>query len=179
MATPKEYSRKIDLPENNYAELKTSFISEGRADEPSITHFEFTLKGTYPYTVTRQGNDVVVLIGSEKGEAGATAKAKNKAGMATTVYDLDVQTLPDKTLVVIQADGKLEYSHDVLPKRGTLPPRLYIDLKNVEGRKLLKEQEVGTSLARVRVGKHDSGLRVVLDSSMDTLFEYRIEQKNL
>lgn len=178
VASTVEYQQKVEAAVNNFATIKNSFISENKQNEPSLSRFEFTLKGTQPYTVNIEGNDLVVLIGSAKAAVAAGAAADTPAGgAASSLYDVDVQTSPEKTVIVLQADGPIkDFIHDVLPKddKAKLPPRLYVDLNNIEGKKLLREQQVGTSLARLRVAERGTGLRIVLDSSMDTMFAYEI-----
>lgn len=52
---------------------------------------------------------------------------------------------------------------------------MYVDMNNITGDTLLREQSVGTSLAKIRVAKRGTGLRIVFDSATKELFPFTVQ----
>ena len=161
----------ISLPEKSGLTLTTSNITD---TTPPLTRFTFTLKESRPFSVVQKGKNIAIILNTEKQPAQA-APSKSEAGVASEINDIKVLTTPNETKVQLLANGKVSsYSYDVLEKKGNTPPRLYIDVNNVTGDTLIKEQKVGTALAGIRVAKRGTGLRFVFDSSADTLFPFQV-----
>ncbi len=165
---------RLQLPENTGIHLQ---IKDVNGSEVPLSRLEFTLPASRSFSARSEGNDIVLTIAEKNVQAKATAQSHS--GMATAVEDVLVETAGDQTRVVLKANGKLSsYRSGVLDRTGSAPPRLYLDLDNVQGDTLLKEQEIGTALARIRVARRGSGIRVVLDASGDSLFPYEIKERN-
>ncbi len=165
---------RLQLPENMGIRLKTK---EVKGSEVPLSRLEFTLPATRSFTARSEGNDIILFIAEKNARLQTTAQ--DGSGVATAVEDILVETAGDRTRVILKTNGKLSgYRSGVLDKTGSAPPRLYLDLDNVRGDTLLKEQEIGTALARIRVARRGSGLRVVLDASGDSLFPYEIKERD-
>ncbi|WP_456386977.1 AMIN domain-containing protein [Desulfolithobacter sp.] len=165
---------RILLPENTGINLQTKTVDGSGV---ALLRLEFTLPSPRSFTTRSEGNDIILSIDEKNARPQTTAS--NGSGMATIVEDIQVETTGDLTRVVLKANGKLRgYRSGVLDKTGSSPPRLYLDLDNVRGDTLLKEQEIGTALARVRVARRGSGLRVVLDASGSSLFPFEIKERD-
>ncbi|BCO10350.1 hypothetical protein GF1_27260 [Desulfolithobacter dissulfuricans] len=165
---------RLQLPENMGIRLKTKEVN---GSEVPLSRLEFTLPATRSFTARSEGNDIILFIAEKNARLQATAQ--DGSGVATAVEDVLVETAGDQTRVILKTNGKLSgYRSGVLDKTGSAPPRLYLDLDNVRGDTLLKEQEIGTALARIRVARRGSGLRVVLDASGDSLFPYEIKERD-
>ncbi|NOQ46049.1 MAG: AMIN domain-containing protein, partial [Desulfobulbaceae bacterium] len=162
-------SADIALPENKQISLATQAITD---TTPAYLRFEFTLIESLPFTVTQLDNDIVIKI---ENAATMTASTKKPAGTATIVEEIKISTTPSETRVTFLANGTInDYSYDVLDRKGDTPARLYIDLNNITGDTLLKEQNVGTALDKIRVATRGSGLRIVLNSSKNELFPFQV-----
>lgn len=165
---------RLRVPENTGIKLQAKEVN---GPEAPLSRLEFTLPASRSFTARSEGNDIVITVAEKNVRPQSTAQ--NGSGMATAVEDILVKTAGDQTRVVLKANGKLRsYRSGVLDKTGSAPPRLYLDLDNIRGDTLLKEQEIGTALARIRVAKRGSGLRVVLDASGDSLFPYEIKERS-
>ncbi len=170
------------LPKNQTAALSTSFLS---GNDPVLTRFEFTFTGAeVSYKVKTKDNNLSITLKSSQAKAvssaapGGSGKAKKQAGSATEITDIKISTTKTETRVSLLADGNIaDYSYNVLDSRGGQPARLYIDLHKISGRTLLREQQVGTSLSKIRVANRGSGIRVVFDSDLKEIFPYDILNK--
>lgn len=163
----------ISIPDNSGITLATDDVTDST---PPIKRFTFTLTESRPFTVIQQANNVVISLKQPEGSSEKVAdQVKAEQGGVIAVNDIQVQTTPGETRVIFLSNGKItDYKYDVLDKSGDTPPRLYIDINNVTGDTLLKEQKVGTALAAIRVAKRGNGLRFVLDSSKNTLFPFQV-----
>lgn len=146
-------------------ELTTTELAEMT---PQLYRFAFTLPQSMPFETVQEGNDVVLTI--VKGEAGTAIT------QGLEITDIKVSTTPNQTKVQLLANAQIkEYAYDVLDGEGTTPPRLYIDINNVQGSTLLQEQNVGTTLSRIRVANRGSGLRFVFDAAEQELFPFTVQ----
>lgn len=162
----------IALPEKSGISLATNAITD---TTPPLTRFTFTLEKSLPFSVAQKANNIAITIKTKKQPAKTAVPSKGDAGVASEINDIKVLTTPNETKVQLLANGKVSsYSYDVLDQKGTAPPRLYVDVNNVTGDTLIKEQKVGTALAGIRVAKRGSGLRFVFDSSKGTLFPFQV-----
>lgn len=156
------------LPPDTGIKLSTKQLTDV---SPSLFRLEFTLSQSMPFEASLDGNDIILTIDKVK----SAGTAQTPAGMLE-VTDIQVKTSPDQTRVKLLANGELtDYTYDVLDGKANTPARMYIDLNNITGDTLLQEQMVGTSLARIRVAKRGSGLRIVFDSSTKDLFPFSVQ----
>lgn len=163
----------VSLPPESGVRLETSTIADTK---PPVTRFTFILSTSRQFTVTEEENSILLslTIAPEK-----VNKPEDTTPLATSnvvaVNDIKVVSSPKETTVQILATDKISsYTYDVLDKQSDAPPRLYVDINNVTGDTLIKEQHVGTILANIRVAQRGSGLRFVFDSSADTLFPFQV-----
>ncbi len=162
----------ITLPEKSGITLATSDITD---TTPPLTRFTFTLEESRPFSVVQKANNIAITLNTGKKEPKAATAIKSENGVASEINDIKVSTTPNETKVQLLGNGKVSsYNYDVLDRKGTVPPRLYVDVNNVTGDTLIKEQKVGTALAGIRVAKRGTGLRFVFDSSQDTLFPFQV-----
>lgn len=171
----------VDIAESSLAEDYTAQLSEETgvtatakqvADvTPSLLRFEFTLPGTVPFEATQRGNDILIALTPEKLQ---TAAGSTLAPLELT--EISVETNPTETRVLLKANNEVtEYNYDVLESTGNTPARMYIDLNNITGDTLLREQSIGTSLAKIRVAKRGTGLRIVFDSATKEIFPFTVQ----
>jgi len=162
------------LPEESQVTLTTSTIAD---TTPPLTRFTFTLQESRQFSVVQKENNIVVslTVSQQAPETPQTEMTQTAQKITLEINDIKVLTTPDETKVQILASNKISsYTYDVLDKKGDTPPRLYIDINNVTGDALLKEQNIGTALAAIRVAKRGTGLRFVLDSSLDSIFPFQV-----
>ncbi|MBU0673062.1 MAG: AMIN domain-containing protein [Proteobacteria bacterium] len=99
---------------------------------------------------------------------------------ARNLFNIEINHQPNETLLMVKADGPIQNFNEILlgeDKSTNKPNRLFLDLDNITlvGPEILKES--GTALARVRLTKKLNGSRIILDSGLDTLFEYSIQEQ--
>ncbi|MDT8336085.1 MAG: secretin and TonB N-terminal domain-containing protein, partial [Desulfurivibrionaceae bacterium] len=103
-----------------------------------------------------------------------------EAKEASVLFDIEVEHSAEETRVFLKSDGVIkEYEAVELAKniKAGRPDRMYIDVKNVKPAGPIQPKKVGTVLAQVRTGPRSDGFRVVFDSSLDELFDYRISEQ--
>jgi type IV pilus assembly protein PilQ len=164
----------LALPEESQVTLTTSTIAD---TTPPLTRFTFTLKESRQFSVVQKDNNIVIslTISQQAPEIAQTEATQTAQTTSLEINDIKILTTPDQTKVQLLANNTIpSYTYDVLDKKGDTPPRLYIDINNVTGETLLKEQNVGTALAAIRVAQRGTGLRFVLDSSQDSLFPFQV-----
>jgi len=164
----------LALPEESQVTLTTSTIAD---TTPPLTRFTFTLKESRQFSVVQKDNNIVIslTLSQQAPEIPQTEATQTAQTTSLEINDIKILTTPDQTKVQLLANNTIpSYTYDVLDKKGNTPPRLYIDINNVTGETLLKEQNVGTALAAIRVAQRGTGLRFVLDSSQDSLFPFQV-----
>ncbi len=93
----------------------------------------------------------------------------------TTIYDIDVEKTSAETRVHVMADGPLDnYRNSILAKTNSLPDRLYVDFPHARIDLPDSRFEVNTTLARIRMAQRENGGRIVFDSGIDELFDYKL-----
>ncbi len=161
---------QIRIDETSGIRLNTKSITD---TTPKLIRFSFVLPTSLPFTVTEEHTDIVLTIK----DVGLATTDDSAGNSWLKIKEIKVASQPGETVVQLLANGPIDdFKYDVLPKKGSTPPRLYIDVNNVSGDSLPREQKVGTALERIRVAKRGSGLRVVLDSASDTLFPFTVSK---
>jgi type IV pilus assembly protein PilQ len=167
---------KAALPGNEFAALKLSNI---KGQDPAILRFEFSLADSHDYSVTRNGNNLMIKIDTAREKAPVSSSSKSPRRVLT---DFNVTTTPNTTTIVIASDSKIEnYSVDTIGKGANRPPRMFIDIKAVDIKELVREKNIGTSVDKIRVAARGNGARIVFDSASAKLFRYTVtpSQKGL
>ena len=159
------------LPKNPLAKLKATPLKQ--QDIP-LVRFELQIPNDASYSVDKDGNNLVVKITTDT--ALVSKKSSRAAQARSTLKLLDVTTESDQTKVLISADQTItSYNSDIVAKTKNMPDRMFIDIDNVNGKNLPKEQSITNSvIKRIRVAKRGTGVRIVFDSSLDKLFSYSI-----
>jgi len=159
------------LPKNPLAKLTVTSLKQ--QDIP-LVRFELQTPNDAAYSVDKDGNNLVVKIAAD------TAQVSKKPSRATqpgsTLKLIEVTTESDQTKVLISADQTItSYNSDIVAKTKKMPDRMFIDIDNVNGESLTKEQSITNSvIKRIRVAKRGTGVRIVFDSNLEKLFNYSI-----
>ncbi len=164
------------LPKKSGIRLQTRTVNKS---QPPICRFEFTLARSGSFKVRDEGNDIVLDLqaGQPPAPAEKTAKKQATGSGSARLSKIEVSTKGTETRVLLAVNGRIpDFKYDVLGRDAANPPRLYIDINNIDGQGLLREQKVGTALARIRVAKRGSGLRVVFDGAGETLFPFQVKR---
>ena len=147
-------------------------VIDGQA--PKIAQLQLLFAENRDYSVVREENDIVVQFGQIKEETNAQPKKFR------VIRNVTVEKAGIETRLHIMADGPIqEFTTTRLAKSMGHPHRLLLDLPEAEMQKT--EFVVDDSpLAAVRTEMLDSasGVRLVLESNLDTLFDYDIEQND-
>ncbi len=159
-------SKTLSLPDNKIAQLKVADITTA---DPALKRFEFTIADTHDYQITPRGNNIEITI--------TPVSSISQTTSTLSISDLKVNFDTKTTTISFLANGSIkEYTVDNLPASSNQPARMFIDIKNVSISQLLREKNIGTSVARVRVAPRGTGARIVFDSDSDQLFSYAIKE---
>ena len=160
---------KKNLPGSNFAALKISDIKD---KDPAILRFEFSLADSHDYTVARNGNNLAITVEPARDKATVSSNAKP---LTRALTDFNVTTTPNTTTIVIASNSMIEdYSVDTIGSGANRPPRMFIDIKDVNIKELVREKYIGTSVKKVRVAPRNGGARIVFDSASEDLFHYKV-----
>jgi len=160
---------KKDLPGSNFAALKISNIKD---KDPAILRFEFSLADSHDYTVVRDGNNLSITVEPAREK---TSVSSNTNPETRSLTDFNVTTTPTATTIVIAASSMIEdYSVDTIGSGANRPPRMFIDIKDVDIKELVREKYIGTSVKKIRVAPRNGGARIVFDSASAELFSYKV-----
>ncbi len=155
------------IPNNKIVDLHTTVLSN---QTPQITRFEFQLKGNYQHKVERKDNNLLVNFTSP-----SSAMAADVPG--ATLQNISFTTSPTETKLFLEIEGPLpDYRDDVLAANGNLPPRMFLDINNLNATKLAREKYIGSVIDRVRVATRGSGVRLVFESDSKEMFAYHIDK---
>jgi len=148
------------IPVNDFATLS---LSEMKDKEPSILRFEFAVAESHDYSVTRNGNNLDIII------------VPSSASKERALTDFQVAKTPHTTTVIIASDSAIEdYNVDTVAGSSNRNPRMFIDIDDVKIDELVREKHIGTSVDKIRVAPKGSGARIVFDSKSDKLFRYTV-----
>ena len=139
---------------------------------PKIAQLQLLFAENRDYSVVRDENDIVVQFGQLKKENDSQPKKLR------VIRNIAVEATALETRLHIQADGPIkEFTTTRLAKSMGHPHRLLLDLPDMEMEKT-EFKVIDSPLGGVRTEMLDisSGVRLVLDSTLDTLFDYDIEQ---
>ncbi|CAG34841.1 secretin and TonB N-terminal domain-containing protein [Desulfotalea psychrophila] len=152
------------LPKNKFVTLK---VTDHRAGNTAATRLEFTLDNSHNYRVINRPNGLKITFAPIKNEL---------AKELTRITAFQVITASKTTTIKIVANNKItDYQVDTLKKSAGKPPRMYIDINEVDISQLIRTKEIGTSVATVQAVPRGNGVRIIFDSSSETLFHYSIQ----
>ncbi len=158
------------MPENGFVTLE---VTDRSKQEPPAMRFIFTLADSHDYRVSSvEPNRLRVEMFPA---AGVAAPATTKPADQLTLQDYKISSTPNSTTIGIIADRRIDnYVVDTIDGDGERPPRMYIDIENVAGNELAREQKVGASVAQIRVAPRGTGVRIVFDSASDEMFRFAV-----
>lgn len=179
---------KIDLskivPDNRYAKLVTKPLTD---QDPSITRFEITINESHTYSVDRDKNNILILIHPKTDTTQAAPPAAQQEIVAPVaapaqnnsspimLQDMIIKKGTEKSEILILADSPIkEFRHNIVVGKKGLPDMMFIDITGVDGSKLARETEVGTALSKIRVAPKGTGIRLLFDSGLPSLFDYTV-----
>lgn len=170
------------LPDNSYAKLVTKPLTD---QDPSITRFEFTINESHTYSVDRDQNNLLILIHpkTDTTQAVTPAAPQTAAPVAsaqdnsapTMLQDMIIKKGAEQSEILILADTPIkDFRHNIVVGKKGLPDMMFIDIMGVDGSKLARETEVGTALSKIRVAPKGTGIRLLFDSGLPSLFDYTV-----
>ncbi|MDH5298667.1 MAG: AMIN domain-containing protein [Desulfobulbaceae bacterium] len=157
--------------------------------KPFGLRLEVLLAEDRGYAVERERNDIVVKFA--EGEASVptekssvtSPKPDKTAGDnlpgASILQGITVDPETNQTSVYLRADGPIRHYRKAQLKKGAdRPDRLYIDIDEIGMADVPQLIKVGTSLGRIRTARRGTGVRIVFDSALKDLFDYRINTQD-
>lgn len=158
------------LPKNGFASLA---IKDLKNQSPAKLRFEFSLADSHDYRVEAKENDLIVNFFPGNSKT-LRSNADNLPGVRV-LKDFKISTTPHSTTITILSNGPIEnYTVDTIGSGVKRPPRMYIDIDDVDINELNREKKVGASVERVRVAPRGKGARIVFDSATDKIFKYSV-----
>jgi type IV pilus assembly protein PilQ len=158
------------LPENSFSQVT---VNELKEQDPPVMRFEFTLADSHDYTVTAKDSSLQISL--HPADAKNVTKAAGNLKGLLTLKDFKITSTPTTTTIAILANSTIEhYTVDTIEGAANRPPRMFIDIDDVKINELVKEKQIGTSVAKVRVAPKGKGVRIVFDSASQQLFKYTV-----
>lgn len=146
-------------------------ISKLESQQPEITRFEIQIADTHDYKVSKDGNNIGIVIAPVDGRAAISKPAT----VTTSITDFDVQTESGKTSILLASTAVInDYKVNKLNGSGEKPARIYIDVPDVSISELIREKTIGTAIDKIRVAPRGTGARFVFDSASSELFNYDV-----
>lgn len=91
------------------------------------------------------------------------------------VSEIKVSSSETQSTVFIQTNiPTTTFVSNTVEGSDTVPARMYIDIENAILTGVPDQLFVGTTLDKIRIANYKTGIRIVFDSSMSSLFEYNI-----
>lgn len=155
-------------------------VSEVAGSTPSIVRLEFALSSPPTFTSRQDGNDIILDISSVAASEPADKKdnALNGDKSSAVLTDVKISSAKDATVVQLLANQPLsEFNHSTTEKSKGGRPQLIVDVSNVSAPdSLLAEKKSDSSLGKIKAVRRGSGLRFILESSLDKIFPFKIEK---
>ena len=155
-------------------------VSEVAGSTPSIVRLEFALSSPPTFTSRQDGNDIIFDISSVAASKPADKKdnALNGDKSSAVLTDVKISSAKDATVVQLLANQPLsEFNHSTTEKSKGGRPQLIVDVSNVSAPdSLLAEKKSDSSLGKIKAVRRGSGLRFILESSLDKIFPFKIEK---
>jgi type IV pilus assembly protein PilQ len=167
------------VPKNNFANLKITTLTDKK---PQISRFEISLAESHKYKVNRINNDLSIKLFPKQGAlasdklTAAPKKTPTVQAASLVLHDIIVRSKQQKTEILFKANKPIDdFRQNTAIDRAGLPDSLFVDINNIDGSELVRELVVGTDLEKIRVATRGTGVRIVFDSSKDSLFSYAIK----
>ncbi len=161
--------KRAELPKNGFASLQMEDLKD---QTPQKLRFIFSLAESHDYTVEVNGTNLVAKFFP----ASSTGKADAEPVPGIQVLkEFKISSTPNSTTISILASKSIKnYTVDNVGSGTNKPPRMYIDIDDVDINELSRLKEVGTSVKQIRVAPRGTGARIVFDSASDKLFKYTV-----
>jgi len=162
--------KSSELPENGFASLK---IADLKQPPPEKLRFEFELADSHNYSVEVRDTTIIAKFypAAEKNEPADVAALPG----LRVLKDFKISKTPNSTTISILSNGTLSnYMVDTIGSGVKRPPRMFIDIDDVDINELSREKQIGTSVQRLRVAQRGNGARIVFDSASDEMFKYSV-----
>jgi type IV pilus assembly protein PilQ len=168
---------EINKIENPAVKLR---VSEVAGSTPPIVRLEFSLASPPTFASRQDGNDIILDVSSLKTSEPVDHKDNGAGGgnAAPLLTDIKISSTKDATVVQLLANQSLpEFSHSSTDKSKGGKPQLIVDVNNVDvPESLLIEKKAETSLAKLKAVRRGSGVRFILESSLDKIFPFKIDK---
>ena len=138
--------------------------------DPAIARLELFLAGDNPYSITSNGNDILVRFDRTIQEA-----KEERGAPETIISDVSISSAGDKTTVYLKSNGPIQsYQSTEQAKAAGAPARLIVDIADVKTNGHAVPADENSPVALVRTENYRNGTRVIVDSATDELFRYSI-----
>jgi len=147
---------------------------------PASSETDGDLSKSPPPPAAMEEIEETALDDSASANASPPARQAMDRENASVLFDIEVEHAADETRVFLKSDGPItDYKTVKLAKniKAGRPDRMYIDVKDVKPAGPIQPKVVGTALDQVRTGPRSDGFRVVFDSNLDELFDYRVSEQ--
>ncbi len=156
------------IPANPIGSL--SFIKL-KDQQQATSRFEIEITDAHDYKVSRDGNNIAIFISP----LSAVTDSQNDENRLPSITDFVVTTHPDKTRILLSGtELTTNYRVGTLPAKGKSPAQMYLDFSEISVSELVRDKNIGTSLAGIHVSPQDNGARIFFDSASPDLFAYDI-----
>lgn len=161
---------KAQIPENDFASVMLQDLKE---NEPHVMRFEFSLADSHDYSVEQMDNSLQIKLFPTASKDTAAVSNSVEGGIALT--DFKISSTPNSTTVTLVSTGPItNYTVDTIGSGVNRPPRMFIDVEDVNISELVREKAIGTSVDQIRVAPKGTGARIVFDSASSEMFKYAV-----
>ncbi|MCB2183475.1 MAG: AMIN domain-containing protein [Desulfobulbaceae bacterium] len=142
------------------------------SQDPHVARIELYLVSDNIYSVTNNGNDILVKFESNGDQAGSNGQKKEPKNM---ISDVKINNTGEKTEIYLLASSAIQaYQSTEIPKEKNHPAKLLVDVADVPAVEHAVPVGDNSPVALVRTENYKGGTRIVLDSASDALFRYSI-----
>lgn len=162
--------KSTEIPANQFTTLKLSDLKD---QTPQKLRFEFNLAESHNYTVDLKDNSLIATFFPATGKS--DDENVTELPGVRVLKDFKISSTPNSTTISILSNGTISnYTVDTIGSGAQRPPRMFIDIDDVDLNELSREKQIGTSVERVRVAPRGTGARIVFDSASKELFKYTV-----
>lgn len=157
------------IPDNPVGALSVFNLPD---QQQPITRFEIAIADTHDYKVTRQGNNIAIVVAP----ADEISQAADALPVRQTITDFQVETRPEETSILLVGSSTItDFQVGTQKADQKQPASMFIDIPNVSITELVREKPVGTAVKAVRVEQRGNGARILFDSASAELFAYDVQ----
>lgn len=173
----------LEINEAPVAQITGKMLTEKK---PFISKLQILLTEDWRYKIERQSSDIEIKF-LENGKNGKQKVTSSQAGAKVVktpvvkkmpaIQSMKVKKLKNGGLKVLLVTGEPigTFTKVNLPKGHGRPDRFYLDIPGVTASGMAPIREMGAGpLARIRMAKRKTGVRIVFDSATDHMFPYEV-----